>query len=57
MDTNILESPIEAPLSSGHLQVDELGLGLYKPSKPQKVENMNKLWFHKAIGVIVQWKN
>jgi hypothetical protein len=54
MDTDILETSTKFPLTSGHLQVSEMELGLHTPYKPNKVVNLKKFRFDKATGRIVQ---
>jgi hypothetical protein len=43
MDIDKIGSLAEFPLTSGHLPIKKIGLGLYTPSKPNKVEYLKKL--------------
>jgi hypothetical protein len=57
MDTNILRTSSRTPLIRGHFPLGELGLGVFTPSKAQKVENMNSFRFDKDSGKIFQSKH
>jgi hypothetical protein len=54
MDTYILRSSAEAPLTSGNFPLDEIRLGLFTPSKAHKVENPKTFRFEKTYEKIVQ---
>jgi hypothetical protein len=54
MDIEIHGSSLEIPLTRSYPLVDELGLGLHTPYKPNKVENFKRFKFDEAIDRIVQ---
>jgi hypothetical protein len=54
IDTYVLGWSKKYPFTSGHLLVDECGLGLYVPSNPNKVAKLKNCRFDKVTEMIVQ---
>jgi len=54
MDTDIPDTSTIFSLTNGHLQYNEMKLGLHTPYKTSKVLNLKKFRFEKAIGRIVK---
>jgi hypothetical protein len=56
MDTYILGSSLQAPLTGGNFQINEIVLDLFTSSKARKVANLKTFWFDKASDRNVQQK-